>query len=93
MAGTSFLNVYRFPYKVYRNYKAYRYFLYYDKNVVTDPTNWDAILSDCAVAGKKAGMVFASGWYNAGFQAITDQRHVPSLQSCFRFQNRSLCIQ
>ncbi len=43
------------------------YFLYYDKNVVTDPTNWDAILSDCAAAGKKAGMVFASGWYNAGF--------------------------
>lgn len=43
------------------------YFLYYDSNVVTDPTNWDAILADCAAAGKKAGMVFASGWYNASF--------------------------
>lgn len=43
------------------------YFLYYDKNVVSDPSNWDAILVDCAAAGKKAGMVYASGWYNAGF--------------------------
>ena len=43
------------------------YFLYYDKNVVSDPSNWDAILADCATAGKKAGMVYASGWYNAGF--------------------------
>lgn len=43
------------------------YFLYYDKNVVSDPSNWDAILADCAAAGKKAGMVYASGWYNAGF--------------------------
>ena len=43
------------------------YFLYYDSTVVTDPTNWDAILSDCASADKKAGMVMASGWYNAGF--------------------------
>lgn len=43
------------------------YFLYYDSTVVTDPTNWDAILADCAAANKKAGMVMASGWYNAGF--------------------------
>ncbi len=43
------------------------YFLFYDSTVVKDPTNWDAILSDCAAAGKKAGMVMASGWYNAGF--------------------------
>lgn len=43
------------------------YFLYYDSTVVTDPTNWDAILADCEAAGKKAGMVMASGWYNAGF--------------------------
>lgn len=43
------------------------YFLFYDSTVVTDPTNWDAILADCAAAGKKAGMVMASGWYNAGF--------------------------
>ncbi len=43
------------------------YFLFYDSTVVKDPTNWDGILSDCAAAGKKAGMVMASGWYNAGF--------------------------
>lgn len=43
------------------------YFLFYDSTVVTDPTNWDAILADCEAAGKKAGMVYASGWYNAGF--------------------------
>ncbi|MCD8038725.1 MAG: extracellular solute-binding protein [Lachnospiraceae bacterium] len=43
------------------------YFLYYDSTVVTDPSSWDAILADCEAAGKKAGMVFASGWYNAGF--------------------------
>lgn len=43
------------------------YFLYYDSTVVTDPSNWDAILADCAAAGKKAGMTFASGWYNASF--------------------------
>lgn len=43
------------------------YFLFYDSTVVTDPTNWDAILADCDAAGKKAGMVMASGWYNAGF--------------------------
>jgi len=43
------------------------YFLYYDSTVVTDPSNWDAILADCAAANKKAGMTFASGWYNASF--------------------------
>ena len=30
------------------------YFLYYDSNVVTDPTNWDAILTDCAAAVQEA---------------------------------------
>lgn len=43
------------------------YFLFYDSTVVTDPSNWDAILADCAAANKKAGMVMASGWYNVGF--------------------------
>lgn len=43
------------------------YFLFYDSNVVKDPSSWDAILKDCEAAGKKAGMVMASGWYNAGF--------------------------
>lgn len=45
------------------------YFLFYDKNVVSeeDAKSWDKILQDCQSAGKKAGMVYASGWYNAGF--------------------------
>lgn len=43
------------------------YFMYYDSSVITDPSNWDAILADAEAAGKKVGMVLASGWYNAGF--------------------------
>ena len=43
------------------------YFMYYDSSVITDPSNWDAILADAAAAGKKVGMTLASGWYNAGF--------------------------
>lgn len=45
------------------------FFLYYDSNVVSaeDAKSWDTILEACATAGKKAGMVFSSGWYNAGF--------------------------
>nr|WP_296032447.1 extracellular solute-binding protein [uncultured Dorea sp.] len=45
------------------------YFLFYDKNVVSeeDAKSWDKILEDCQAAGKKAGMVYASGWYTAGF--------------------------
>ena len=45
------------------------FFLYYDSNIISeeDAKSWDTILADCAAAGKKAGMVYASGWYNAGF--------------------------
>lgn len=45
------------------------YFLYYDSTVVSaeDAKTWDSILAACNKAGKKAGMVLASGWYNAGF--------------------------
>lgn len=45
------------------------FFLYYDSNVVSeeDAKSWDTILQACADAGKKAGMVMSSGWYNAGF--------------------------
>ena len=45
------------------------YFLLYDNTVVSDEDakSWDTILADCEAAGKKAGMVMASGWYTAGF--------------------------
>lgn len=45
------------------------YFLYYDKNVISEEQagSWDGILEAAAAAGKKAGMVFSSGWYNAAF--------------------------
>lgn len=45
------------------------YFLYYDSTIISeeDAKSWDTILADCAAADKKAGMVMASGWYNAGF--------------------------
>lgn len=45
------------------------YFLYYDSTVVSEEQakSWSGILEACAAAGKKAGMVMASGWYTAGF--------------------------
>lgn len=45
------------------------YFLLYDSAIISDEQvkSWDGILEACAAAGKKAGMVLASGWYNAGF--------------------------
>ncbi len=47
------------------------YFLYYDANVFTedDVKTWDGLLAAAAEKGegKKVGMTFASGWYNAGF--------------------------
>lgn len=45
------------------------YFLLYDSSIISDEQvkTWDGILEACNAAGKKAGMVFASGWYNAGF--------------------------
>ncbi len=45
------------------------YFLLYDSNIISDDQvkTWDGILEACGAAGKKAGMVFTSGWYNAGF--------------------------
>lgn len=45
------------------------YFLFYDSTIISeeDAKSWDTILADCEAAGKKAGMVMASGWYNAGF--------------------------
>ena len=43
------------------------YFLYYDKSVVTDPTDLDAILADCEAAGKSFYMEINSGWYQTAF--------------------------
>lgn len=45
------------------------YFLYYDKNVISDDDakTWDTILADSQKAGKKAGMVLNSGYFVAGF--------------------------
>ena len=43
------------------------YFLYYDKSIVTDPSDLDAILSDCEAAGKNFYMEINSGWYQTAF--------------------------
>lgn len=45
------------------------YFLYYDSSVISeeDARSWDTILEAAQTAGKKVGMVFSSGWYNAAF--------------------------
>ncbi|NLG02468.1 MAG: extracellular solute-binding protein [Clostridia bacterium] len=45
------------------------YFLYYDSSIISEEEagSWDTLLAACDKAGKKAGMVMASGWYNAGF--------------------------
>lgn len=45
------------------------YFLFYDSNVISEEQaqSWDGILDAAQAAGKKAGMVFSSGWYNASF--------------------------
>ena len=43
------------------------YFLYYDKSVVTDPTDLDKILADCEAAGKSFYFQVNSGWYQVAF--------------------------
>ncbi len=43
------------------------YFMYYDKSVVTDPTDLDAIIADCEKAGKNIYMEINSGWYQTAF--------------------------
>lgn len=43
------------------------YFLYYDKSVVTDPTNLEAVLADCEKAGKNFYFEINSGWYQTAF--------------------------
>ena len=43
------------------------YFLYYDKSVVTDPSDLEKILEDCQNAGKFFYMEINSGWYQTAF--------------------------
>ena len=45
------------------------YFLIYDSSVLTedDVKTWDSLLAAADKAGKKVGMTFNSGWYNASF--------------------------
>lgn len=45
------------------------YFLLYDSSVLSeeDVQSWDSLLAAADKAGKKVGMILASGWYNASF--------------------------
>lgn len=40
------------------------YFMYYDSSVITDTSSIEAVLDQCAAAGKKFHMDIQSGWYN-----------------------------
>lgn len=63
-AATKNGNVYALPLGAGNNF-----FMYYDKSKITeeDVKTWDGLLTAAGAAGKKAGMVFNSGWYNGGF--------------------------
>ena len=63
-AATSNGSLYAFPMSTDNGY-----FLYYDSSVVSaeDAASWDTLLAAAEAAGKKVGMTFASGWYNASF--------------------------
>lgn len=43
------------------------YFLYYDKNVISDPSTLEGIIADCEAAGKGFYMEINSGWYQPAF--------------------------
>lgn len=43
------------------------YFLYYDKEVVTNPESLETIVADCEAAGKNFYMEINSGWYQTAF--------------------------
>ena len=45
------------------------YFMWYDSSVISedDVKTWDGLLAAAKKAGKKVGMTFSSGWYNAAF--------------------------
>ena len=63
-AATSNGSLYAFPMSADNGY-----FLYYDSSVISaeDAASWDTLLAAAEAAGKKVGMTFASGWYNASF--------------------------
>lgn len=43
------------------------FFLYYDKSIITDPSDLDQILADCEAAGKNFYMEIINGWYQSAF--------------------------
>ncbi len=43
------------------------FFLFYNKNVISDPGTLESILEACESAGKQFHMELTSGWYNASF--------------------------
>ena len=43
------------------------YFLYFDKNVISNPGSMEAILADCEAAGKTFHFEINNGWYNSSF--------------------------
>ncbi len=43
------------------------FFLYYNKDIISDPSSLEAILADCEAAGKFFNMEITSGWYNVAF--------------------------
>ena len=56
--------MYAFPMTAGNNF-----FLYYDSSVISEEAagSWKDMLDAAQAAGKKVGMTFASGWYNASF--------------------------
>lgn len=58
MAGT----IYAFPMTSDNGY-----FLFYDKSVITDPSNLEAIIAACEAAGKSFYYDLRSGWYMPAF--------------------------
>ena len=43
------------------------YYLYYDKSVVTDPTDMTQIIADCVAGGKDFRFALENAWYTASF--------------------------
>ena len=62
MAGTVAGTLYAYPMTSDNGY-----YLYYDKSVVTDPENLEAIIADCEKAGLKFRFALENAWYTASF--------------------------
>lgn len=54
--------VYAFPYTSDNGY-----YVYYDKSVVTDPTNLEKMIADCEAAEKNFYIDLGNGWYQPAF--------------------------